>query len=365
MQLDKYLKDDAYYGDIYDRHTVECCRNLIRIHSQPMKDPPLLDGKEPPKEWMDTLSKMVLEWSLMFEKGDRYLRKEEIIARWMADDEEKDRFYEAAEPPQSIRCLTCRAVTHVIHKNLWTELDKANRVHFMFDCPNDCLPRRAFWDNGEEYIPKPNLCTQCGSKLTSEDETTEAKFITRYTCASCGFTKTDELERTANKKEEPDPDFAADRIKFCLSKEEGEKWQQTLVNMEGMKKLVDGWKEKDKNKELYDRVAKINKLTVIELEKLLIPALEEESYVHLQLSNPEIDRNVVVPFTVQDSKSGRESRASEYDLQRFIKKILEDTNWRLMSDGVSYRLGVLSGRLRGHESEEELVKLLSSEKNND
>jgi len=125
-----------------------------------------------------------------------------------------------------------------------------------------------------------------------------------------------------------------------------------------MGKLVEEWKERDKNKEFYDKVAKIKKLTVIELEKLLAPALEKESYIHLQLANPEIDRNVVVPFTVQDSKTGRESRTSEYDLKRLLKKILEDTNWRLMTDGVNYRLGVLAGRLRGYESEENLLKLV-------
>jgi len=80
----------------------------------------------------------------------------------------------------------------------------------------------------------------------------------------------------------------------------------------------------------------------------------------LQLANPEIDKNVVVPFTIQDSKSGRESLASEYDLKQLLKKTLENTNWRLMSDGVSYRLGVLNGRLKGYESEEDLLKLVKN-----
>jgi len=127
---------------------------------------------------------------------------------------------------------------------------------------------------------------------------------------------------------------------------------------EQLTRLVDSWKEKEKNKDLYEKLAKIKRLTVIELEKLLTPLLEKESYIHLRLANPEIDRNVVVPFTVQDSKSGRENRTNEYDLKRLFKKVLEDTNWRLMSDGVSYRLGVLTGRLKGYEREEDLIKLV-------
>ncbi|HHT9138110.1 MAG TPA: hypothetical protein ACFYEK_12825 [Candidatus Wunengus sp. YC60] len=361
--MQKHLKDKQYYIDLYDCGTVERCRRLIELHSKPRKNPVLVDGKEPPKEWVDAASQMAREWNLMFEKGGRYIHKEETISKWIADDEERDRYYEAARETQNIRCLKCRAMMHFIHKDLWTELNKPHRVLFMFECPNKCVPRRAFWDNGDEWISKPDLCPKCRGELKVDQKVTEEKFITDYKCASCGFTKIDELERTANKKEEPDPNFEADRAKFCLSKEEGEKWRQELVNMEQMQKLVDEFKERDKNKELYDKVAELKKLTVIDLGKLLAPALEKDGYVQLQLGNPEIDRIVAVPFTVQDSKSGRESLASEYDLKRLLKKTLEDTNWRLMSDGASYRLGILSGRLRGYENEEELVKLVSNGKN--
>ena len=138
------------------------------------------------------------------------------------------------------------------------------------------------------------------------------------------------------------------------------KWcQEKPLEVEQFINLTKSIEERIKNKELYDKVAKIRRLTVIELEKLLAPALEKGNYIHLQLANPEIDRNVIVPFTVQDSKSGRESPTSEYDLKRLLKKALEDTNWRLMSDGVSYRLGILSGRLKGYESEEDLLKLVA------
>lgn len=44
-----------------------------------------------------------------------------------------------------------------------------------------------------------------------------------------------------------------------------------------MGKLVDKWKEKDKNKELYDKVGKIKKLTIVELKKMLTPALEKKT----------------------------------------------------------------------------------------
>ena len=46
-------------------------------------------------------------------------------------------------------------------------------------------------------------------------------------------------------------------------------------------------------------------------------------------------------------------------LQKIIKKNLETTDWRLMSGGIDYRLGLLTGRIRAYESEEDLLKLVS------
>jgi hypothetical protein len=49
-------------------------------------------------------------------------------------------------------------------------------------------------------------------------------------------------------------------------------------------------------------------------------------------------------------------------LQDLLKRNLEATNWRLMSDGVSYRLGFLQGRLRGMEGEKKIKEVLESER---
>ena len=49
---------------------------------------------------------------------------------------------------------------------------------------------------------------------------------------------------------------------------------------------------------------------------------------------------------------------SRYRLKKLVNKILEGVNWRLMSDGVSCRVGILSGRLRAYERDEDLLKLI-------
>jgi hypothetical protein len=49
---------------------------------------------------------------------------------------------------------------------------------------------------------------------------------------------------------------------------------------------------------------------------------------------------------------------SKRTLKKLVDAALKDTNWRLMSDGISYRLGYLSGRLRAYEREEDLKDLV-------
>lgn len=72
-----------------------------------------------------------------------------------------------------------------------------------------------------------------------------------------------------------------------------------------------------------------------------------------------------MPFTAQDADSSRKENDSVHKLQRIIKRTLEGTNWRLMSEGAHYRLGYLSGKLKGYEHEEDLLQLVKKrEKNN-
>ena len=67
---------------------------------------------------------------------------------------------------------------------------------------------------------------------------------------------------------------------------------------------------------------------------------------------------MIIEFTVPDNKASREEYDSKHQLQKLFKSTLEKTNWRLMSEGVYYRLGILNGRLRGYELEEDLLRLI-------
>jgi hypothetical protein len=54
----------------------------------------------------------------------------------------------------------------------------------------------------------------------------------------------------------------------------------------------------------------------------------------------------------------------EYDSKTQLKKLingaLEETNWRLMSDGISYRVGYLNGKLRCYENDDDMRDMLTN-----
>ena len=357
--MSKYLKPKQHYIDLYDRVTVEDCRwreNFHKNHKLPKK----IIKKHSEKD-IGHVSRVAFELDLLFTTGERYLKKEETVQEWMERDEERDRRLENAEAPYA-ECLSCGSVLSPIHKDLhdWGH-DKEERVLFMYECPKGCLPRRAFFDDGEEWQRTSHPCPKCGTELESEDTKKKTKIVMREFCSSCNYESEDEMSLTP-KKEKQDFDFEKDRKRFCLDEKRGQEYVKTKHQFEQMKEFMDEWKHKEKNKDLYDKVAKIKKLTVVQLGKLLSPALEKEGYIHFSLKEPEIDKNVKVEFTVQESKGDREEYDSKMVLKKKIDSLLADTNWRLMSDGISYRIGILTGRLRAYEREEDLLKLVKDRK---
>lgn len=109
----------------------------------------------------------------------------------------------------------------------------------------------------------------------------------------------------------------------------------------------------------------VKKLKIVQLKELLEPIFTKEGYSDFKLGDPQIGREVSLDFSCLDTKDDREEYDSKKTLHKAIEKVLEDTgNWRVMSAGVSYRLGFLSGSLRAYESEEEIRKLVEQRMKN-
>jgi len=351
----KFLKRKQEYIDRYDKITVEECRlaemtitpDFIAKHKKDRIDESELIR-------IATAANNLHVW---FIAGEMYSKREETINRWMKEDEDRDYLFENAKPPIGIKCLICNNEMSVSDKHLETLLEEPDRVFFIYECPLRHLPRRAFYDDGEEWKYKKPRCIKCDTELEIVDSDIDEMWKSTSTCPKCGHIEVNEIKR---KTEEPiDPNFEKDRARFCSEKNciEYITWTNRIHELDALLKKQ---KERDNNKELYDEVAKTKRLKIIELEQLLIPVLEKENYIKLHFGEPEIKKDVIVPFTVHDAQKGREEKISCFNLQKLIKNTLSDTNWRLMSDGVSYRLGMLEGRFRAYEKEEDLVKLIKN-----
>ena len=349
----KYLKSEIYYSDLYDRQTVEECRRLEKI---------MLTEKEGEKSEMDKMKegfskKIICPVSMCFITGERYFNKKETVRKWMEEDEERNRKLENAVPPEDVFCLSCNSRMIANEKDLsLTYPDiKEEKVLFFFDCTN-CRGKRGVWEDGKEWRPKLS-CSKCRGGDIEDASKRVGNIITNtYKCRSCGNIQESIWDlNEKSKEEEVDPNFIKDRERFCMSEKEGDEYVGGRYTLIHATDLIMAAQEKEKIKE---KAVNFKKLNIAELPKILNPVLEKDEYINLELLKPEILRDVIVGFTVQDNKADRTEYQSEQNLKKIIELSLANTNWRLMSDGVNYRLGILSGRLRGYESEEDILKLM-------
>lgn len=352
-----YLKDRAYYSELYDKLTIEKCQDWE--NKKYYKDVSKLKGREKEIEeakerWFHNA---VIPLALYFIKAERASKKSETIQEWMKRDKEKDEKVINAKEPQGVRCLDCSSsLKNCISRDLMNNHKGKEEVLFMFEC-SKCGKRRAFWEDGTEWEHRPK-CAECRSEVKTETKRRGNIINHIYSCPNCGHVETDKLDLSKKEDKKIDQNFEANRKKYCISEQEG---YEIISRAEQMRKLVEKFKDKEENKDIYDAVGKIKKLNIAELQDLLDPVIENNGYAKLEFEKPEIQRDVILGFSLQDNKSGREKYDSVHNLQKLIKETLVPTNWRLMSDGITYRLGFLQGRLKGVEGEENLLKLAEND----
>lgn len=315
MNQYRHLKDHSYYSDLYDRHTIDECRQLDGVFDD--RPLPPLEGKEILPEEATRLRRVFNELHLYFLKGERYAKKADTVKEWMENDERKDQGLDNAREPQDIHCLGCSARSmRCISRDLMTYKSDSEAVVFLFECSH-CQKRRAYWESGEEWEYRAK-CPKCQNDFSGETKQEGSLLTTIYTCASCSYTETDTLD-LATDKEKIDPNFEADRKKYCFSEKEG---MEYVTQQASIKSIVGEMKEREENKEVYEAVAKIKKLTIMDLQKLLDPALAAAGYLKLEFEKPDLQKDIILGFSVQESKSDRSERESIYDIQKLIKKTL-------------------------------------------
>ncbi len=357
----KYLKSKKYYQDLYDLFTIKECLRLEKQFSQPSKTTKKVKASE-----KDKLRARFMVRNLFFyhTKGDRYKKKAETIDKWIEANRLRDEKLENTHYSREIYCDHCDQQLELETKHLHDIDINKLRVLFFFKC-SECNKKRAIYENGEEF-EYDRTCPECKKGEIKSKYSRKGKVITTIdSCSDCDYKEKEIMDLDKNKlerkqREKFDKELLIKfRNEYCLSKKEGQKYIGEIERLKALKSLIDEQQKKQADPR-YHKAKKLKKTTVVQLEKALKKTLEKEKYINLQLDKPEIGVQVVIPFTVQDAKNKREEYNSRQQLKKLIKTTLKKTNWRLMSEGVNYRLGYLSGRLKGYEREEDLVNLFGN-----
>lgn len=293
--------------------------------------------------------------------ANRHNEREKIIAEWMQHDQEKDQRLADAHIAGGMYCRSCGKDMQIISKDyMHREGHKEDDILLMFEC-DACNKRKAVWQDGTEWEGARIHCEKCGGDMTSAHKAQGKVITTTMTCTKCNHVETDvmDLSKDPVKQEERvDPYYELDRKRFVFDSDMIFRFQQKAQHLERLRKLHADAADRVEHVDVYEAVKDIKKLKIAQLTELLTPLLAKKKYTEFKLGDPQLGREVSLDFSCLDAEASREEYQSKKGLHKLIDKVLADTNWWLMSDGVGYRLGYLTGRLRAYESEEELKKLV-------
>jgi hypothetical protein len=337
----KNRKDDQHYEDLYDRMTISTLKGIEKEKSDLNKYPhTVIEGS--------SLGYSITHRIKFNDEGALRAQKRDItIADWKKNDEEKDRTIERYSPPPVLDCKQCNVRMHFQD---YIFLDNNYEVIFAYDCPKEKEHRKLYYNNGVEYVVQRPSCTACGGKIKTETKRTKLTLTFTDTCVDCGKTTKDKLTRS------PDtPVTEEDRKKYCTAFKNSSTLLQDMKKMADLYDYLQNTKAKDiLNKEL--EVDKIEKLKISVAEERLKKVTADKGFVKFQLENQKLGRYLVVDFSVQDN-SDRESNESVKTLKKLLKSELLMTNWRLMDSEITCRFGILTGKLKAFEDEENIQKI--------
>lgn len=365
------LKEPNYYEELYDKVTVELCRDkeeiLRKVYDKAKIEgfPEVQDKSKDSELEANRIFNIIHYFEVELLAGERWEKRKDTIQEWMNRDAAKEHRLSEARLSTEPSCTHCgKTGLRIIDKDLLHRGDnyEQEEVLFTLDCLA-CNKRSGVWQDGAPWERMSTACPKCSQTMSETNKRTKNLITTTYICPKCGHSFSDKLDLRIRKTDEkPDKHWEEDKARFVFNDEMGKKHLEAKRNLEGLAKLGKEFKERQDNKELYDAVAKIKKVNIGQLDSVLKSSIEKAGYNELTFEKPDVGKDVYVGFSCLDGKTDRSESDSRKQLKKTIENALAETNWRLMSDGISYRLGYLSGRVRAYEREEDLVKIVGKQK---
>jgi len=335
----QYLHPKEHYEDRCDVGTIkECLQTLDMVNGigEKMKLEPKFQ-KYPETEQERNMG-LFRGRMLFLIQAQRYQHRASTITEWFEADRAKQEKQDTTPAPK-VNCPDCNTsmtVDDSRHLVRWD--DKPLRVLFTFNCPQ-CKKRQGVYDDSEIYVSKPDYCPECKEELEVTNKRRAKVITTLYTCKHCGYSKKDVLdldrsdgdheqwrEEQAKKEMEDKQLLEKYRAKFCLSEKEGEEYVETLEAMEVAQEV----KEEvlaEMDTPAHEKLLAVNKISITDLEALVNKALLDSGFTRLSFGNPDMDRHVLVPFTLQETKTKRRDRES------ISEEGFERYQWPCLLDG--------------------------------
>ena len=357
------IRERLIYEDRYDHTTVFIARldmkSFLNFSEKWYEQSPDIEENRFRNTWyLNNIYMMMVGNKLV----DRYNEREQAIQTMIAEDEARDTRLSAARLTSEPTCEHCDKTGLRITDKEFIHRDSQEDDDILFVLRCGAYEKNtAVREDGSLWERRYTKCPKRESVMEEKSSRRGKVITTTYTCPNCAHTYQDKLD--LNPKDEPeDPHYKEDRRIYCLQDEAVRKeHQDAKYHFEDLIRFAKEHKEKEDDKHIYDAMKEMKKPKIAEFTPLLQPVLERAIYTDFSLDKPEIGKDAYVGFSCLDAKSDRNDYNNIKTLEKLVKKTLADTNWRLMSDDINYRLGYLNGRIRAYEREEDLKKLATKD----
>lgn len=328
MIMSRHLQDLSHYENCYDRNTVDECLRMEDAFKGKMSG--------------------LVEVALYFVRGDRYVKRSETIERWMAEDRKRDEMLRTTPFPEAL-CILCEDEMKFVDKSLHFSFDPPNEnVEFFFQCEPCKVGCTIIGDQRKEHIPWQ--CPKCKKQLESKSVKSKKSIKTKKYCTHCGFKDEYTYEFPSHKPKPTKADFRLfneNKLRFCLSEEEGRQYKSGLVARENLERIVKRQEEAKPTK------PKIKMLSAKEVQDGLLKILCELDFENGNVSFPDSSKGITLKFKALDPQP-----RNLPDLKKSIKNksasLLAGTNWKIVMSSFEYELGLLSFRMNGQTEREVL-----------
>jgi hypothetical protein len=261
----------------------------------------------------------------------------------------EERLVKETPAPMNIYCNVCKR--EMLFDSHFFKSKLEEQILFVFSCPAGHKPKKVVYPNGQEYQVKETKC-DCGGRFKHSSIRKDNILTMIDTCSSCGKEEFLELDSTEVMDLPIDED---DRKKYCLQFLCIPDFLHDLLLFQNVAHIFDKEGEENDINKKYE-VDKIKKINVPALEVMLKKEVETEGYTKFEFTKTDLSKFIIVTFLVNDTLD-RAHRESVKKLSKIISANLFPLNWRLISNSIEYRLGVLSGRIRAYETEIDLLEL--------